>query len=99
MSDVTDAAPEAEAGEDGGFEPVAPAPLGVERVPTGRPAVDVLLERLSDADHLAADGHLDVYEDVHRGLRSELTSLDAVRPGPTPGSGPTPPTSSYDLRS
>ncbi|MER7958823.1 hypothetical protein [Streptomyces sp. NPDC096030] len=72
-------------GEEAAFEPAAPAPLGVQRVPTGRPAVDALLERLGDADHLAADGHLQVYEDVHRGLRDELTSLDAVRPGPAPG--------------
>ncbi|MFB7374424.1 hypothetical protein ACFC0D_31825 [Streptomyces sp. NPDC056222] len=67
------------------YEAAAPAPLGVERAPTGRPAVDALLERLADADHLPADGHLEVYEDVHRGLRSELSSLDAVRPGPAPG--------------
>lgn len=71
--------------EEAAYEPAAPAPLGVERVPTGRPAVDALLERLVDADHLPADGHLEVYEDVHRGLRSELTSLDADRPGPVPG--------------
>ncbi|MGW6569489.1 hypothetical protein [Streptomyces sp. NPDC054975] len=125
MNDVTDAAPEADAesdpgpagapgapgapDEETGFETAAPAPLGVERVPTGRAVVDALLERLADADRLPADGHLEVYEDVHRGLRDELTSLDAVRPGPapgpgpnpgpTPGPGPTPPTSSYDLRS
>ncbi|MFD9034486.1 hypothetical protein ACFVZW_25610 [Streptomyces sp. NPDC059567] len=85
------------AGDDeAAYEPAAPAPLGVERAPTGRPAVDALLERLVDADHLPADGHLEVYEDVHRGLRSELTSLDADRPGPTPGPGPTP---SYNHRS
>ncbi|MFF9015736.1 hypothetical protein ACF09C_22560 [Streptomyces sp. NPDC014870] len=106
MSDVTDAepevdtaataespggeGPEAGTGDDMGFEPVGPAPLGVERVPTGRPGVDALLDRLSDADRLPADGHLEVYEDVHRGLRDELTSLDAVRSGPTPGFGPTP---------
>lgn len=71
-------------GGEWAFEPAAPAPLGVERVPTGRPAVDALLERLGDADHLPADGHLEVYEDVHRGLRDELTSLDAARPGPNP---------------
>ncbi|WP_329122224.1 hypothetical protein [Streptomyces sp. NBC_01353] len=70
--------------EEAAYEAAAPAPLGVERTPTGRPAVDALLERLADADHLPADGHLDVYEDVHRGLRSELTSLDAAHPGPTP---------------
>ncbi|WP_425588128.1 hypothetical protein [Streptomyces prasinosporus] len=39
------------------------------------------LERLADADHLATDGHVEVYEDVHRGLRDALTALDA-RPGP-----------------
>ncbi|MFD0373149.1 hypothetical protein [Streptomyces sp. NPDC059071] len=67
----------------GGLDEAGPAPLGVVRTPTGRPAVDALLDRLGDADHLTADGHLDVYEDVHRGLRAELTSLDAP-PGPRP---------------
>ncbi len=63
--------------------PAPPAPLGVPRTPTGHPGVDARLERLGDADHLAADGHTEVYEDVHRGLRDELTALDA-RPAPTP---------------
>ncbi|ARF60988.1 MULTISPECIES: hypothetical protein [Streptomyces] len=88
-------------GEDGAaglsgarsFEPAEPAPLGVVRTPTGHAAVDARLERLADADHLPADGHIEVYEDVHRGLRAELTSLDSrpadaapgpVRPGPAP---------------
>lgn len=71
------------------FEPAAPAPLGVVRTPTGLGEVDARLERLADADHLAADGHIEVYEDVHRGLRSELTSLDA-RPAAVPGPGPVP---------
>lgn len=77
---------------DPGLEPAAPAPLGVERPSTGHPAVDALLGRLADADHLTADGHLEVYEDVHRGLRHELTSLDTARPAPTP-------TPQYDHRS
>ncbi|MFI6090421.1 hypothetical protein [Streptomyces sp. NPDC051218] len=63
------------------YDPVGPAPLGVERVPTGDAEVDGLLRRLGDADHLATDGHIEVYEDVHRGLRDALTALDA-RPGP-----------------
>ncbi|UQT59431.1 hypothetical protein M4V62_32630 [Streptomyces durmitorensis] len=63
------------------YDPVGPAPLGVERVPTGDAEVDGLLTRLGDADHLATDGHIEVYEDVHRGLRDALTALDA-RPGP-----------------
>ncbi|WEH42552.1 hypothetical protein OG233_25175 [Streptomyces sp. NBC_01218] len=70
-------------------EPAAPAPLGVVRTPTGNAEVDAALERLADADHLAADGHTAVYEDVHRGLRSTLTALDA-------GPAPAPP---YDNRS
>ncbi len=71
------------------FEPAGPAPLGVERTPTGRPEVDGPLERLADADHLAADGHIEVYEDVHRGLKDALTSLDS-RPAAAPGPRPVP---------
>nr|WP_107909123.1 hypothetical protein [Streptomyces chartreusis] len=63
------------------YDPAAPAPLNVPRVPTGDAEVDARLERLGDADHLATDGHLEVYEDVHQGLRDALTALDA-RPGP-----------------
>ncbi|MFD9292602.1 hypothetical protein ACFWBV_30880 [Streptomyces sp. NPDC060030] len=65
------------------YEPVPPAPVGVARTPTGHAGVDARLERLADADHLPADGHTEVYEDVHRGLRDELTALDA-RPAPAP---------------
>lgn len=67
--------------EPAGADPVGPAPLHVPRTPTGNAGVDALLERLADADHLATEGHLEVYEDVHRGLRDALTALD-VRPGP-----------------
>ncbi|MFE5923369.1 hypothetical protein ACWCQZ_12325 [Streptomyces sp. NPDC002285] len=63
------------------YDPAAPAPLNVPRTATGHADVDAQLERLGDADHLATDGHLEVYEDVHRGLRDALTALDA-RPGP-----------------
>lgn len=78
-----EAAVEVEAGLAGAPEddPAAPAPLNVPRTPTGKADVDAQLERLGDADHLATDGHLEVYEDVHRGLRDALTALDA-RPGP-----------------
>ncbi|MEV0282089.1 hypothetical protein AB0I22_37725 [Streptomyces sp. NPDC050610] len=69
-----------------------PRPLGVHRTPTGNADVDAQLARLADADHLAASGHLEVYEDVHRGLRDALTALDQ-RPGPPAPSGP------YDNRS
>lgn len=65
------------------FEPAAPTPLGVVRTSTGNAEVDARLARLADADHLAADGHTQVYEDVHRGLRDALTALDA-RPAPAP---------------
>jgi hypothetical protein len=63
------------------YDPAAPAPLHVPRTATGHPEVDAALDRLADADHLATDGHMEVYEDVHRGLRDALTALDA-RPGP-----------------
>ncbi|MGW0735813.1 hypothetical protein [Streptomyces sp. NPDC002851] len=77
------------------YEPAAPAPLGVPRTPTGNAEVDAALERLGDVDHLATDGHLEVYEDVHDGMRSTLTALDA-RPGPP---APAAPTGPYDNRS
>ncbi|MFF2508630.1 hypothetical protein ACFVTY_35475 [Streptomyces sp. NPDC058067] len=64
------------------YEPAAPAPLGVPRTPTGDADVDAGLDRLADVDHLTADGHIEVYEDVHRGLRNALTALDA-RPQPS----------------
>lgn len=48
-------------------EPAGPVALGVVRTPTGHAGVDAHLARLADADHLAADGHVEVYEDVHRG--------------------------------
>ncbi|MEV6732356.1 MULTISPECIES: hypothetical protein [unclassified Streptomyces] len=62
--------------------PAGPEPLGLVRAPTGHARVDAHLERLADADHLTADGHVAVYEDVHRGLRDALTALDAP---PVPG--------------
>ncbi|MEV5606477.1 hypothetical protein AB0L33_34105 [Streptomyces sp. NPDC052299] len=77
-------------------EPAGPAPLGVVRTPTGNAEVDALLERLADADHLAADGHTEVYEDVHRGLRAALSALDA---GPAPAPGPPVPVPPYNHRS
>jgi hypothetical protein len=86
--------PGSEAGDPaagGPLDPAAPAPLGVVRTPTGNPGVDAELERLADADHLPADGHIEVYEDVHRGLRATLTGLDA---GPAPAPMP-----SYNNRS
>ncbi|MFE7107359.1 hypothetical protein ACFU98_03160 [Streptomyces sp. NPDC057575] len=77
------------------LDPAAPAPLGVVRTPTGNAAVDAELARLADADHLPAVGHIEVYEDVHGGLRETLTALDAG-PAPAPVPAPMP---SYDNRS
>ncbi|NSL43316.1 hypothetical protein [Streptomyces sp. 8P21H-1] len=73
--------------DQSGSYPAAPAPLYVPRTPTGDAGVDGLLGRLADADHLATDGHAEVYEDVHRGLRDALTALDA-RQGPPVPPGP-----------
>ncbi|MEU6393789.1 hypothetical protein [Streptomyces sp. NPDC046939] len=83
------------------YEPAAPAPLGIVRTPTGNADVDAHLERLGDVDHLAADGHIEVYEDVHQGLRNALTALDAgPRPSATPSPAPSPaPSSTYEHRS
>ncbi|MFJ1975081.1 hypothetical protein ACIO93_41385 [Streptomyces sp. NPDC087903] len=75
------AAPEPQTPAEPEQDPAVPAPLDVERTSTGNAEVDAQLERLADADHLATDGHVEVYEDVHRGLRDALTALDA-RPGP-----------------
>ncbi|MFJ9626018.1 hypothetical protein [Streptomyces sp. NPDC101181] len=86
--------PGAGEGEPPSSEPAEPAPLGVGRTPTGRDEVDGLLERLADADHLPADGHIAVYEDVHGGLRSALTSLDGRPAVPGPSGTPAPP--AYD---
>ncbi|MFE0192245.1 hypothetical protein [Streptomyces sp. NPDC058989] len=62
-------------------------------MPTGQSAVDAGLRRLADADHLPSSGHLQVYEDVHRGLRDVLAGLDQ-HPGP-----PAPSSTTYDNRS
>ncbi|MFD7572427.1 hypothetical protein ACFV6U_18155 [Streptomyces sp. NPDC059810] len=77
------AAQDTAAPRDGAHEPAAAAPLEVVRELTGHPGVDARLARLAEVDDLPADGHLEVYEDVHRGLRAELTSLDA-HPAPRP---------------
>ncbi|MFJ6905697.1 hypothetical protein ACWERF_24005 [Streptomyces griseoluteus] len=65
-------------------DPAAPAPLAVPRTPTGDPGIDARLARLADADHLPTEGHLGVYEDVHRGLRDALDALDARPDHPAP---------------
>jgi hypothetical protein len=84
-------------------EPAGPQPLGVGITPTGDAAVDDRLRRLADADRLAVSGHLQVYENVHRGLRDVLAALDQ-HPGPpapsatTPGKA-TPGTTTHDNRS
>ncbi|MYT29690.1 MULTISPECIES: hypothetical protein [unclassified Streptomyces] len=79
-------APEAPASAEPA-EPAGPRPLGVAAAPTGQAAVDAVLRRLAEADHLPVSGHLDMYEDVHRGLRDVLASLDQ-HPGP-PAPSPT----------
>jgi hypothetical protein len=60
-------------------ESAGPSPLGVEVPATGHPEVDALLTRLGDADILPTEDHIEVYEDVHRGLRDALTALDNNR--------------------
>lgn len=92
MSDTVPDAPEGQEaavagpGTEPEDDPAAPAPLDVPRTPTGNAEVDARLDRLADADHLTTDGHVEVYEDVHRGLRDALTALD-TRPGPPAPAG------------
>lgn len=97
--DTAAAGDTAQPGNDAGpgdeDDPAAPAPLHVPRTPTGDAGVDAVLERLGDADHLATDGHVEVYEDVHGGLRDALTALD-TRPGPP---APPAPARPFDNRS
>jgi hypothetical protein len=59
--------------------PVGPQPLGVVLAPTGNAEVDAAVERLGDADELPTQGHIEVYEDVHHGLREALAALDENR--------------------
>src|SRR5437764_616855 len=90
------AGPGEAAGPDASARPAGPQPLRVGTTPTGQAAVDAPLRRLADADHLPVSGHLEVYEDVHRGLREALAALDQ-RPGPPAPSSPSP--TPYDNRS
>ncbi|MGW4568656.1 hypothetical protein ACWEN3_42010 [Streptomyces sp. NPDC004561] len=94
---VSEAPAQAAAETEPEYDSAAPAPMDVPRTPTGNAEVDAQLERLADADHLATDGHVEVYEDVHRGLRDALTALDA-RPGP-PAPPPSHPASPTPYRS
>ncbi|WP_032918673.1 hypothetical protein [Streptomyces rimosus] len=102
VADGTGAVPDGtDAGRTGPADPAGPQPLGVVVTPTGNAGVDAQLRRLADADHLAASGHLEVYEDVHRGLRDALAALDQ-RPGPAGPSGAPrspQPSATYDNRS
>ncbi|UWE09130.1 hypothetical protein [Actinacidiphila bryophytorum] len=59
--------------------PVRPEPLGVTVAPTGNADVDAAMDRLADADDLPTQSHIEVYEDVHRGLRDALAALDENR--------------------
>lgn len=64
-------------GETGGT--VGGGPLGVTVTPTGNADVDAAVVRLTDADALPTEAHIEVYEDVHAGLRDALTALDENR--------------------
>ncbi|MBD0740206.1 hypothetical protein [Streptomyces sp. CBMA29] len=85
--EASDAAPAQDAGAvgpaDGAVhalpEPAGPVPLGVVLRETGNADVDAAVARLSDADELPTAGHVEVYEDVHRGLRDALAALDENR--------------------
>ncbi|MFD3456892.1 hypothetical protein ACFWVC_32540 [Streptomyces sp. NPDC058691] len=73
------AEPTAEAASGPASGPEGPQPLGVVVEATGNTEVDGVLVRLEDADALPTEDHIEVYEDVHRGLRDALTRLDDNR--------------------
>ena len=56
-----------------------PRPLGVTVAMTGNADVDAAVERLGDADEMPVRDHIEVYEDVHLGLRNALAALDENR--------------------
>jgi hypothetical protein len=81
---VNGGAPRAERiGAGTGFqEPASTGGAAVRSVrtaPTGNDEVDSLIERLGAVGALPTRSHIDVYEDVHRGLRDALTALDDNR--------------------
>ncbi|SHN11123.1 hypothetical protein [Actinacidiphila paucisporea] len=59
--------------------PARPEPLGVTVAPTGNADIDAAIDRLADAGDLPTQSHIEVYEDVHRGLRDALAALDENR--------------------
>jgi hypothetical protein len=72
------AAPGAPAGQPADA-PARPEPLGVAVAPTGNAEVDAAIARLADADEMPTQSHIEVYEDVHSGLRDALAALDENR--------------------
>jgi len=56
-----------------------PQSLGVTVAMTGNADVDAAVERLGDADEMPVRDHIEVYEDVHLGLRNALAALDENR--------------------
>jgi hypothetical protein len=71
-TDATDAA-------DATGTAAEPRPLGVTVAMTGNADVDAAVERLGDADEMPVRDHIEVYEDVHLGLRNALAALDENR--------------------
>jgi hypothetical protein len=55
--------------------PAEPRPQA-EPEPTGVPAADAARTRLAAVDGAALEEHVEVYEDVHRGLQEGLADLD-----------------------
>ena len=73
------AEPSPDPAPEGPAAPAGPEPLGVTVPPTGNADVDAAVGRLADADELPTQAHIEVYEDVHGGLRAALAELDENR--------------------
>lgn len=74
--------------EAAGFEPASAPPewqAGASSLePTGDDRVDEALARLGELAGLPVGRHVEVFEDVHRGLQDVLTGIDQESPAGPP---------------
>lgn len=67
--------------------------------PTGEERVDAVLGRLTELAGLPVTDHVEIFEEVHRGLQEALTSVDQQTPVPRPpGPGIVPPRPGHGQR-
>jgi hypothetical protein len=82
--------PDATLSEPASASPERPA-VASSVEPTGDERVDEELARLGELAGLPVARHVEVFEDVHRGLQDVLTGIDQENPAPTGPPVPRPP--------